>query len=179
MRLWPRLDAGDPQAQAAAAIAMLIAASQPFYPVYCQVVAGVAAWPAWLILLTTPGYIAIAAAAPRRGRLARVMLPLVGVANTAIAVKALGPASGVELFYLPCALLAAALSKPGDRVLAALALGATLLAYLVGGRWLAPPVAPLSPDALAAMVRLHAMSVGGLLVYIGYRLRPVGSCLRQ
>jgi hypothetical protein len=179
MRLWPGLDAHDPQARAAAAIALFIAASQPFYPVYCQAVAGVAAWPAWLVLLTTPGYIAIAAAAPRRARLARTMLPLVGVANTAIAVKALGSASGVELFYLPCALLAAALSKPGEGLLAALALGATLLAYLVGDRWLAPPLAQLSPDALAAMVRLHAMSVGGLLAYIGYRLRPAKSSPRQ
>jgi hypothetical protein len=64
-------------------------------------------------------------------------------------------------------------------MLMGLTLATTLLAYLVGERWLAPPIAELPPHAMAAMTKLHALSVGGLLAYIGFRLRTTEPGLRQ
>jgi hypothetical protein len=172
MRLLPPTDPRDPQTRAAAAIALLVAASQPFYPLYLHAIAGTAAWPAWLVLLTTPAYAAIPLLAARHARIARALLPTVGVVNTLLAVKALGPGSGVELFYLPCVLLALALTRPAERGLSTLLLLLPLLAYGLGQTLIGPPLAALPTDALPAMVTLHAGSVAGLLAFSGYHLRP-------
>lgn len=171
MRWLLRPDHPDASARIANAIALLVAASQPFYPLYLHSVAGAAAWPAWLVLATTPAYATIPMFSRRHGRLARAMLPIVGVVNTLIAVKALGPASGVELFYLPCILAATALTKPGATWLAVLLVAMVAFAYLVAGGWLGPPLAAIPPDDLSAMVRLHAVSAAGLIAFSGFQLR--------
>jgi hypothetical protein len=173
-RLLRLIDSDDKAARAAAIVALVVAGNQPFYPAYLYAIAGAAAWPSLLVLATTPAYLTIALAARARPALTRLGLPVVGVANTLIGVKALGAGSGVELFYLPCLLLAVALTRPGERI-AALGLAALpVAAYLGLDPLLVPPIATLDRVAEARMVALHGLSVAGLLVVVGLNLRLTG-----
>jgi hypothetical protein len=88
----------DSMAKAAGTVAVIVASNQPFYPVYLHAIAGRAAWPAWLTLLSTPFFVAVPAVARRHSLAGRVLLPIAGVANTVLCVKLFGVASAVELF---------------------------------------------------------------------------------
>jgi hypothetical protein len=159
-----------PRARAAGAIALVVAINQPFYPLYLHAIAGAAATSAWLTLLSTPFFAAVPAIARRHSLLGRAMLPLAGVANTMLGVKLLGTASGVELFLLPCILLAAILFRPGERAVMAPVLLAPVAAYLGADRILGPPLHAFSAEEYRSMIALHAASVGALTAFIGLQL---------
>ena len=95
----------DPLANAAGTIAIVVTVNQPFYPLYLHAIAGIAAWPAWLTLVSTPLFMAVPAVARSHPLAGRALLPIAGVANTVLCVKLFGIASAVELFLLPCVLL--------------------------------------------------------------------------
>ena len=101
----------DPLAKVAATVALVVASNQPFYPLYLHAIVGKQAWPAWLTLLTTPLFLAVPAVARRHPLAGRAMLPIVGIVNTVFCVKLIGLATAVELFLLPCILLAAILFR--------------------------------------------------------------------
>ncbi len=107
-------------AKAAGTVAVIVASNQPFYPVYLHAIAGSAAWPAWLTLLSTPFFVAVPAVARRHSLAGRVLLPIAGVANTVLCVKLFGVASAVELFLFPRILLGAILFRPTERTIMAL-----------------------------------------------------------
>ena len=108
-------DNPDPLAKVAATVALVVASNQPFYPLYLHAIVGKQAWPAWLTLLTTPLFLAVPAVARRHSLAGRAMLPIVGVINTVLCVKLIGLATAVELFLLPCILLAAILFRTSER----------------------------------------------------------------
>jgi len=157
----------DPRARAAGAIALVVAINQPFYPLYLHAIAGASAMGAWLTLLSTPFFAAVPAIARRHSLIGRAMLPLVGVANTMLGVKLLGTASAVELFLLPCILLAALLFRPGERVVMVPAVLAPVTAYLIADGILGPPLHEFSVEEYRSMIALHAASVGALTALIG------------
>jgi hypothetical protein len=105
-------------AKAAGTVAVVVAGNQPFYPLL-HAIAGIAAWPAWFTLLSTPLFVAVSAVARRHSVAGRALLPIAGVANTVLCVKLFGVASAVELFLFSCILLAAILFRPAERVIAA------------------------------------------------------------
>jgi hypothetical protein len=86
----------------------------------------------------------------------------------AIAGKAAtSAASAVELFLLPCILLAAVLFRPGERATMAPVLLAPIAAYLGADRIFGPPLHAFSVEEYRSMIALHAVSVGALIAFIG------------
>ena len=157
----------DPLTQAAGIIAIVVASNQPFYPLYLHAAVGSAAWSAWLTLLSTPFFAAVPAVARRHSAAGRVMLPLVGVANTVLSVKLLGVASAAQLFLLPCLLLGAMLFRPNERSFMALVFLATFLAYFTLDGSLGSALNVFSPEEYQSIVTVHAASVAALTVFIG------------
>lgn len=156
----------DPRVAAGNAVALLVAANQPFYPLYVAWLAG-NGWPAVWTFLSTPFFLAVPAVSRRSPRAGRALVPLAGIANTVLAAWALGAASGVAAFLAPCVVLAGLLFRPSERrislALTGLALGAFFLLHGPAGA----PLAPFSAEDYTALVRLNAISAGGLLAFIG------------
>ena len=157
----------DPLANAAGTIAIVVACNQPFYPLYLYAIAGAAAWPAWLTLLTTPFFVAVPVVARRNSLVGRAILPLAGVANTVLCVKLFGIASAVELFLFPCLLLGAILFRPRERAIMMPMVSLPFVAY-IGLDWnLGPPLKLFSIDEYSSIVAVHAVSVASLTTLIG------------
>jgi hypothetical protein len=157
----------DQLANVAGTISIVVAGNQPFYPLYLHAIVGIEAWPAWLTLLSTPLFIAVPAVARRCSLLGRALLPIAGVANTVMCVKLFGVASAVELFLLPCVLLAAILFRPRERVAMVLVLAVPFVAYIFLDWNVGPPLQVFSADEYGSIVAVHAMSVAALLTLIG------------
>ena len=103
----------DPLAVLANTVALVVAGNQPFYPLYLHAIVGRPAWPAWITCSTTPLFAAVPAIAKRNSLAGRAMLPTIGTVNGILAVKLIGIDTGVELFLLPCVLLATIIFRPG------------------------------------------------------------------
>ena len=161
-------DNSDPLAKIASTVALIVASNQPFYPLYLYAIVGKQAWPAWLTLLTTPLFLAVPAIARRHSLAGRAMLPIVGVANTVLSVKLIGLNTAVELFLLPCILLAAILFRINERMTMIPVLVVPFAAYfLVDGR-LGDPLRTFDAGSYASIVALHAVSVASLTAFIGF-----------
>ncbi len=145
-------------------IALFVAASQPFYPIYVWWIVGADAWPTLFTLLSTPFFLAVPALARANSVAGRALLPLAGIANTAGTALALSPASGVMLFLGPVMMIAVLQFRRPQRWL-----GLTICA-LAGAAYLA--VDALAPAGLVAipaaemarLVTLHAISAASLIV---------------
>jgi hypothetical protein len=161
-------DNPDPLAVVANTVALVVAGNQPFYPLYLHGIVGASAGPAWWTLATMPLFAAIPFVARRHSLIGRVMLPIVGTANGILAAKLVGTESGVELFLLPCALLATLLFRPTERVAMLASLAAPFAAYFLFDPYLGPSVAHFPDGSHRSLVALNAMSVASLLVLIGY-----------
>lgn len=155
----------DPRVAAGNAVALVVAANQPFYPLYIAALVGDAG-PALVTFLSTPFFLAVPAVARRYPVAGRALLVLAGIANTMLAANAFGTASGVEAFLAPCVVLAGLLFRPNDRPVAlaliAVALAAFLLRHHYGTPWHA-----YSATEYAAFVQLNAIGAGSLLAFIG------------
>jgi hypothetical protein len=167
LRLQEYVSNPDPMAKAAGTVAIVVASNQPFYPLYLHAIAGIAARPAWLTLLSTPFFVAVPAVAHRHSLTGRALLPIAGVANTMLCVKLFGVASGVELFLFPCILLGAILFRPTERAIMALVLLTLLVAYMGLDRNLGPPLQIFSADEYRSIIAVHAASVASLTAFIG------------
>lgn len=166
-RLGAYLDHDNARVATANRLALLIAANQPFYPVFLYLALGkplpVAAW----TLLSTPGFLAVPALSHRFPTLARVLLVFSGIGNTLLCLALYGEDSGVALFLLPCVMIAALsfTNKEGTVRLALVALG---LAAFVGTHGRIPGrTVFVAPDAYNALWSVHAYSVAMLTALIG------------
>ena len=161
-------DNPDSLAKVAGTIALVVASNQPFYPLYLHAIVGKQAWPAWLTLLTTPLFLAVPAVARRNALAGRALLPIVGTANTVFCVKLIGLATAVELFLLPCILLAAILFRTSERLAMVPVLLVPFAAYfLLDGR-LGAPLQAFEAGSYSSIVALHAVSVASLTALIGF-----------
>jgi hypothetical protein len=95
------------------------------------------------------------------------MLPIVGVANTVLCVKLIGLATAVELFLLPCILLATILFRPAERIFTIPVLVAPFAAYLALDGKLGAPLQLFSSESYGSIIALHAFSVASLTALIG------------
>jgi hypothetical protein len=172
--LWGKIRAyaahADPCVEAANWIALTVAWNQPFYPLYVYGIVGDRLGPVFLTFLSTPVFAAIPLVARRAPFLSRILLPVAGMANTAITAKAFGVASGVEMFLLPCALIAAALFRPAERLAGLSLVAAALLLYLGLHDRYGPPLGVYDAAELAAMARINALSAAALTVFVGLLL---------
>ena len=163
----------DPMAAVASVVALVVAANQPFYPLYLHAIAGWAAAPAWLTLLSTPAFAAVPWLARRHPLAGRALLPLAGVANTMLGAKLMGPGAAAEVFLLPCALLAGVLFRPGERWAALALLALAALAHFALDPAFGAPICAFTPQQATSIARLNGVSVAGLLAFIGFQLSGV------
>ena len=153
----------DPTTRLGNAIALLVGANGPFYPLYVWWLLPEAGLAALATMAASPGFLAIPALARRHPCLARAVLPLLGLANTLWTVALLGPATAAAAFVAPCLMLAG-LSWRAPRTLLAL-LGAGLAVLLVALNWPLSPLAALDPAQQATLAPMNTISAAALLAY--------------
>jgi hypothetical protein len=159
-------DSPDRRVAASNWVSIVVALDQPFYPVYIWVIVGWDHGVSLVTWLTTP-FFALAPALSRRfPTLSRATLPVVGAANSMLACKAFGPASGVELFLFPCAMAGAMAFRGRERKAMIASLAAVAAAYYgLHGR-MGAPLHVFTDDAYARFLSMNIFSVAGLICLI-------------
>ena len=92
----------DPLASAGAAVAWVIVANKPLYPVTIWWFVGAGFEASLATLIAAPLYAAVPFLVRRAPLAARVATPAIGLADTLLATKVFGPGSGTELFLFAC-----------------------------------------------------------------------------
>jgi hypothetical protein len=160
--------------QACVAVAWIVLANKPIYPVYV--------W--WLLgyddavkslgtLLAAPGFAALIWLARRNSLAMRVGLALLGLIDTLWATKWLGPAGGIELFLVPCALLAILSFGAAEAAVSRVLTIVVFLAFALLHDRYGEPLAGLS--APAALFNLNAYAVASLVAFMGLRFARVAT----
>ena len=157
----------DPRVASCNTIALLVASNQPFYPLYVYLAVSPHIATTLLTFLSTPFFLAIPAISRRFPVFGRALLPLTGLANVVVSAKAFGVASGVMIFIVPCALIAAAFFRPSERIFALALIGLALAIFLGLNRDSFVPVHAYSQTEYAAFVRLNALSASALVALLG------------
>lgn len=164
--------AGPPDERTAAcrAVAFLIAANKPLYPLMLlALIGGDAAWRSLPTAASLPFFAAIPWLARRSGFWARVALPLVGTADTAFAAKLMGADTGVEFLFAACALLPVVSFARAEQWAARVLVVAVYLVFAaLHGRYGAA-LAPWPADEAANLLTLNAYAAASLFVFIALR----------
>ncbi|MFO1081085.1 MAG: hypothetical protein U1E23_10740 [Reyranellaceae bacterium] len=177
---WWRRHVGhpDPLVETTNTLAMLIALNQPFYPLTLWGLADGATPAALITLLSMPLFIAIPAVGRVSGLAGRAALPVVGTANTLLAVAVNGATTGVELFLLPC-LAAAALSfRRGEWRVALGLIVAILAAWALASGLQGTPFVAWSPRDLPSLRNANAVSAIVLTAFIALLMARARGWLR-
>jgi hypothetical protein len=172
--IWRRVGAyaanPDPRVASCNMIALLVASNQPFYPLYVYFSVSRHIAPTLLTFLSTPFFLAIPAVSRRSPVFGRALLPLTGLANVVVSAKAFGAASGVAMFILPCALIAAAFFRPSERIFAFALLALALATLLWIDSHTFVPVHVYSQTESSAFFRLNVVSASTLVTFLGLML---------
>ena len=158
----------DPRAAIANTVALVIVSNQPFYSLYLHWAVAPVATPSYVTFLSTPLFAAVPAFVRRNSRLGRALLLVAGIGNTLLCRVAFGAGSGVEVFLIPCLMLALMLFRRSER---AFAFGFTALAfaaYLLPAAWLGAPIHRYAIDEYAALQRLNFLSTASLTALIAW-----------
>ena len=162
----------DPFTSACNWIALIVAWNQPLYPFYVRWAVGGDWQVAFWTFLSTPFFLAVPAVARRSSLAGRAMLPLTGIANGLLSIKAFGPASGVSLFLIPCGLIAALGFRRIDWQAGSTLLIATLLGFAFSAH-AGTPLGHFDTVQYRHFFRLNAISVITLSLVILWSLwRP-------
>ncbi len=168
MNLFAWLDAsvadGDPLTAACNRIARLVAWNQPLYPVYLWWLVGGDWRVSFWTFLSTPFFAGVPLVARRNAWAGRAMLPLTGVANGLVSVKAFGDASWVALFLIPCTLIAVLGFRRHEWRTTAALIGVILAASLAGEHF-GPPLGRFTPEQYTHLRHLNMYSVAGLSIF--------------
>ncbi len=152
----------DPLVAFANVVALLVASNQPFYPLYLWWLVSDDIGPSFYTFLSTPFFLAVPALARRSTVAGRSLLPLAGIANTILCAQLFGVQSAVEVFLVPCAVLALLVFRPTERLIGLAIAGMAFATFIfLHGRYGTPAVAygKMEYDAL---VRLNAVSAAAL-----------------
>lgn len=156
----------DPRVAAANVISLLVASNQPFYPLYLFWLVSSDITAAWFTFLSTPFFVAVPAVARWNDTAGRALLSLAGIGNTMLSAWLFGTASAVEIFLVPCGVIALLVFRPRERVvglaLAALAFGIFLLLHDAYGQ----PLVRYDAAQYAALARLNLVSAGMLTAFV-------------
>ncbi len=159
----------DPLTAACNRIALLVASNQPFYPLYLWWIVGgdwrVACW----TFLSTPFFASVPIVARRNALAGRAMLPISGIANGILSTEAFGEASRVELFLVPCGLIALLAFRRSEWRIGASLLVATIIAVLLHGHY-GRPFGRFDASEYAHFQRLNETSVAALSAMILWSL---------
>lgn len=168
----------DPLSAAGNVIALCVAGNQPFYPFYIWWVVGDDGWTSFTSFLSTPLFLAIPWVSRRSSLAGRAMLPIVGIANTLLSVKAFGFASGVALFLGPCAMIAGMAMRASERWMMLAILGLALAAFALHDR-VGAPLHLFSPAEYARFLSLNAWSVAGLTAFVALKFSGAYAEIRR
>ena len=155
----------DPRVAAGNMVALVVASNQPFYPAYLYWLVSERIDAAWFTFLSTPLFLAVPLASRRDTRLGRALLPLAGIANTVLCAQLFGVRSGVEMFLVPCAVLALLLFRPAERLVAFAIVGLAFAAYMGLGGVYGDPLHLYSDDEYLALARLNMLSAATLTLF--------------
>ena len=159
----------DPLVEAGNWVALLIGTHLPLWPFYVLWAAGRQSWPTSLATIAyTPIFLVVPLVSRRSGLLGRIFLILASVGNTEFTRWVLGANTGTELFFLPCAMLAAMLFRRKHRWLMV-----TLSMFPVAVWYLTRDFAPAGlhhydPASAQNLFILNALSVGVLATSFGW-----------
>ena len=156
----------DPSTAAVNVIALVVGGNGPLYPLYIVAMFGAAGLPSFLTCVSSPCFLAIPWLTRRYPSVGRAALPVVGTLHTVWCTKVLGVNSGVELFFLPCVMLAALLFWPQRKWLAFFLIGLAIVPILVPGSFYGTPILSLSLDDGARLAALNLISVALLIGFI-------------
>jgi len=156
----------DPLAAASNFIALVVASNQPFYPLYIYGAVSHSIGVSFFTFLSTPFFLAVPWVARRHSIAGRALLPLAGLANTALSTKLFGAASGVELFLIPCIMIATLSFGRRERFIAFSLASIAALLFIFRDIYGAP-VHLYSQEEYAHFVRLNAFSSGTLIFLAG------------
>lgn len=156
----------DPRVAAANVIALLVASNQPFYPLYLFWLVSADTTAAWFTFLSTPFFLAVPAVAHWNGVAGRALLPLAGIGNTVLSAWLFGTASAVEIFLVPCGVIALLLFRPRERLVGLALTALAFVAFLFLHGAYGPPLTNYNPDEYAALARLNLMSASMLTAFV-------------
>jgi len=156
----------DPRVALANSVSVLVASNQPFYPLYLWWLVGGDITPAFYTFLSTPFFLAVPAIARLNSIAGRALLPMTGIANTLLCAELFGVESGVEIFLIPCAVLALLIFRPAERALSFVLAGSCFAAFLLFHGHYGEPIVSYNADQYAALVRLNAMSASALIALV-------------
>lgn len=157
----------DPMVAACNSIALVVAFNQPFYPFYVRWAVSENVWPTLFTFLSTPFFLAVPLLARRSPTAGRALLVLAGIGNTILSTQVLGRASGVEVFLIPCALIAATFFRVSERLIGLALVACAMLAYLALDGVHSGGAVPYTAVEQGAFLRLNAMNAGMLTVFVG------------
>ncbi len=163
----------DPHARAGNVIAMFILSNQPFYPLYLYLLLGGRFWPALLTLLSSPFYAAVPWLMRRNVTAGKGMLVLASIGNTIVATRALGQASGLELFFFPCVVLGALLFASNESVARWTSAIVPIALFLLLRSHYGAPLENYSAAEYGTMLTLHAVSAAAICIFICFSLGGV------
>ena len=166
----------DPRLNLGGTVALAVVGNQPFYPLYVSYLTGVPAWPAALTWLSTPFFAAAPSVMRRSPATGRILLLAAALGNTVLSAKALGPASGVELFYVPCVLLAFGLFEPGRRAMPVAIVTACVAIGWAVARLDGAPLQIFSADqsdCLWSMNKVSVVCLCGVIAFVQIRVSRV------
>jgi hypothetical protein len=95
------------------------------------------------------------------------MLPIVGIVNTLVCIKALGEPSEVALFLLPCVVIPALTFRPRERPLQLILVSLPSLIYWLGKGHYGAPLYPYTVRQYGALASLNTTSVMGFTGFLG------------
>ncbi len=156
----------DPLAAAGNLVALVIGFDQPFYPLTLYWATGADVTWSLIDFLSAPCFLAVPFVMRRSSLAGRVMLVVVGTLDTLASAKVFGTASGAELYFGPCLMLAAMLFRKREQLVSFVLIGLTLgcvvfLHGYYGDAWLS-----LSGTQDAIVLRVNTISVAMLTVFI-------------
>ncbi len=159
----------DPKTAAAVSIAWLVVANKPIYPLYVWWLVGSGTAVAAATALSAPLFLAIALGAAKRPLAARIALPLVGAMDTVFATLLFGRASGAELFFVPCLLLAVCAFPPVERRRVRMLVVVLFLTFVVVHEVVGPGGGPWTAAQVALVREMNILAVASLSAFIAWR----------
>jgi len=165
-RYYEYIEHHDPLARASNVIALFILSNQPFYPLYIYFLVGGRFWPALLTLLSSPLYVAVPWLMRKNVLAGKWLLVAASIGNTLLSIKVLGPETGLELFFFPCAVLGALIFGNKEAKSAWIAAVLPIALFLaLRGRY-GSPFETFSGAKYGSLLTLHAVSAGAICVFI-------------
>ncbi len=160
----------DPRVAACNLLAFVVGSNQPFYPLYVWWLVGTGVWASSCVLLSTPLFLAVPFVTPRWPRAGKALLPVAGIANTVLCAIVLGVGTGVEVFLISCALIAAlAYGRAGAQW--ALGLIALSVAAYFLHRFYPAPLAGFTRDQELQLAKLNLWSMVTLNLFVLWQFR--------